>query len=208
MTPKLYHGPAARDIAVAAGVSAGRPLRDPMGDAGLKVDDSRIIVEMAQNPGVGAKPPTLVVGPLDIASPEALDALLKTLEDLSESPLRLLLWADHLSGVTPTILSRTHETWCPASSNHLDNLHHLKGDALRLCGAALEQDRVRICSILHEAGKEWPDLLRALCAPLAQKMCDISSPAPTAALLWRRVRRVLDGKGSHLVAVDALLLDL
>lgn len=115
MTPPLFHGPEARNRAVQWSFDTGRPASSPLGDDGLKVNDSRRIVDLANQGGVGDKPPTLVVGPLDRATVEASDALLKTLEDLAEGPLRIALWADYLIGVPLTIRSRTRATYCPGN---------------------------------------------------------------------------------------------
>ncbi|NBO56844.1 MAG: hypothetical protein EBU84_20125, partial [Actinobacteria bacterium] len=114
-TPILFHGPEGRDKAVSWSTETGRPVSEPIGDNGLKVDDSRLIVNLANQGGVGDKPPTLVIGPIDRATVEAADALLKTLEDLAEGPLRIALWADFLIGVSPTIRSRTQDLWCPGT---------------------------------------------------------------------------------------------
>ena len=96
MTPILFHGPLGRDEAVSKASKVGRRVSNPVGDKGLKVADSRKIVEISGSSGVGDKPPSVVVGPLDKATPEASDALLKTLEDLGSGPLRIILWANHL----------------------------------------------------------------------------------------------------------------
>lgn len=203
MTPTLFHGPEARDRAVNLSEEVGHPLSDPVGDAGLKVEDARMIIALAMQSGVGDKPPSLVVGPLDQATPEAADALLKTLEDLTEAPLRIILWADFLSGVIPTIQSRTRAVWCPPGPTYLSPLAHLGEKAEALCGAVLEGDQVKILERLAEADKEWVDLLQALCIPLSEHLED-----PKAIEAWVQIRKVLDGRGSPLTAADALLAEV
>ena len=205
MTPFLYHGPEARDKAVSHSLKAGRPVSEPVGDQGLKVDDSRVIVNLAGDPGVGDKPPTLVVGPLDKATPEASDALLKTLEDLSEAPLQIILWADHLSGVSATIRSRTWERWCPASRTYLSSLAHLEKPAQNLAEAVVRGDGPSVLGTLAEAGKEWPELLEALCLVLPNHLGGSLEERERVLSVWEKVRDILDGKGSVLVAADALL---
>lgn len=201
MTPTLFHGPEARNEAVRLSEKIGRPLRDPIGDEGLKVDDSREIVEIARYPGVGDRPPSLVVGPLDAASPEAADALLKTLEELTEAPLRLIVWADHLSGVIKTIRSRTRPQWCPAVATTPNPFDYVQEDAERLAEALVNQDAGRILGILENIDKgTWVDLLQAVTSPLADRL-----DSPRTIEVWVRIRRLLDGRGSVITAADALL---
>jgi hypothetical protein len=166
-----------------------------LGDLGLKVDDSRKVVLLSHNSGVGDKPPSIVLGPLDRATPEASDALLKTLEDLQEAPLRICLWADHLVGVSPTIRSRTNQKWCPPTSRYIDPLSHLEEDAAQLSAAVEGGDLCTIIRIVREA-KNPAHLAEALCAPLALS-------GNTEA--WLPLRRVLDGKGGMLALLDAIL---
>jgi hypothetical protein len=140
------------------------------------------------------------VGPLDQATPEAADALLKTLEDLTEAPLRIILWTDYLSGVIPTIRSRTRAVWCPPGPTYLAPFSYMNEEAASLCEAVLDADHLKVMKHLSEAGKDWPDLLQALCGPLSGHL-----ETKRAIETWVRIRKVLDGKGSYMVAVDALL---
>jgi len=202
MTPRLFHGPSARDKAVSLSLEIGRPVGDPVGDKGLKVDDSREIVELASHSGIGDKAPTIVVGPIDQASPEASDALLKTLEDLAEGPLRIILWADFLNEVSPTIQSRTIQIWCPPDKLWIDPLSQYSEQANKLFEALLKKDQSRVLDLVGGARDNWADLLQALCGSLAQHV--LSEPKRVLET-WNRFRLVLDGRGSFLVAVDALL---
>lgn len=178
----------------------GRMISDPIGDKGLKVEDSRKIVNLAMNPGVGDRPPSLMVGPLDLATPEAADALLKTLEEVSKTSLRLVLWTDYLKEVIPTIRSRCLVTWCPPGKTWLDPLSYMDDSAKSLERAWEARNWAKVVGLLEEAGKAWPDLLKVFCGILSKKPED-----PRALKAWERIRPVLDGKGSFLVAVDALL---
>lgn len=199
-TPMLFHGPEARNKALHLSEEVGRPLRDPIGDEGLKVADSRLVVDLAQYPGVGDKPPSLVIGPVDRATPEASDALLKTLEDLSEAPLRIILWANYLSGVRGTIRSRTRGVWCPPGPTTPSPVAHLRDEAKSLCDALLEKNTGKILGILEDVEKGWPELLQAVCEPLSGRLEE-----PEAIRAWLAIRRVLDGRGTVITAVDALL---
>ena len=207
MTPLLYHGPLARDRAVERAAEIGRPISEPLGDSGLKVDDSRLIVLKANQSGVGDKAPSLVVGPLDRATPEAADALLKTLEDMAQGPLRLVLWADYLGGVRPTIRSRTRAVWCPVTSedtHYIDPLYYLEADAKKLLGYLLKGDHGRVLGMVLKADKGWPELLNAV----VQQLPDLElegEDAQTVMALWPRIRIALDGRGGPASAADALL---
>jgi len=181
----------------------GRPISDPVGDAGLKVADSREIVVLALNSGVGSKPPTLVLGPLDQATIEASDALLKTLEDLTEAPLQIFLWADFLSGVRPTILSRTHPQWCPAPPGSPDLLGHLREDALSLCAALLVGDPVGILAALKRA-EDRESLVESLLSCLAEEVQEGEDPVPSLRV-WEDLRPVLSDAKNLLTVCDALL---
>lgn len=195
---------------MALSVKLGRPVSDPIGDSGLKVDDSRALVELASSSGIGDRPPSVVVGPLDAATPEASDALLKTLEDLCDGPLSIVLWADHLRGVSGTIQSRTFAVWCPSGPTTPDPLAYLKESAQNLAKALLEKDPVKILGVLEDlsekkdGAKDWPDLLLAACQFLAAEVED-ENLRPRVIEAWTRIRPVLDGKGSILTAADALL---
>lgn len=202
-TPSLFHGPEARDRAVQKVTLEGRMVIEPVGDKGLKVDDSRQVVEISLNPGVGDKPPFVVIGPLDAATPEASDALLKTLEEVQNTPLRIVLWADYLGEVIPTIRSRTHAIWCPPGRTWLDPLSWKEDSARGLLKAWLAEDWVRVLGLLSEQSKDWQDLVRALVNILPTAMT--GEGGDRIMLLWESLRPVLDGKGSYLVAVDALL---
>lgn len=185
-------------------------MSDPIGDTGLKVDDSRALVEISSSSGIGDRPPSVVVGPLDAATPEASDALLKTLEDLCDGPLSIVLWADHLCGVSATIQSRTHAVWCPEGPTTPDPLAYLKEPAQALSKALIEGDPVKILGVIEDlsekkdGAKDWPDLLLATCRFLATAVLE-DALRPRAVEIWLRIRPVLDGKGSILTAADSLL---
>lgn len=204
MTPFLFHGPSSRDRAVQKSEECSRPISDPVGDRGLKVDDARSIVDLANNGGVGDLPPSVVVGPIDAATPEAADALLKTLEDLSEAPLKIVLWADHLTEVVPTIRSRTREVWCPAGPTYLSSHAHLEDDAKVLLKAIVTKDALKILGALEASlDKDWILLFQALCDEMSKGL--EGSDHLTLLETWGRMRRAMDGVGSTTLAIDILL---
>lgn len=196
-TPLLYHGPQARNLAVQSSLNTHRPVEDPLGDAGLKVGDSRHLVSLAQNPGVGDKPPSIVVGPLDKATPEAADALLKTLEDLQDTPLKICLWAESLNGVRPTIRSRTFMKWCPGN----EAPHYLNEAANQVVDAMGKGDIASLIRIFKET-QEASELAKALCQPLAESM----SKNPNMYLqVWANLRPLLGTKGEMGAVMGALM---
>jgi hypothetical protein len=184
----LFHGPLARDAAVAEGQKLGRPL-DPLGDKGLKIADSRAISKMALMPGIGDRPPSLVVGPLDSATPEAADALLKTIEEIADKPLQLIFWANDIRSVIKTIRSRCFNRWCPApidGRGYQDPLSHLKGHATALMRAGLEGDVGRLLASLEEAGAATPSVVFKGLEVLSGGLEGAS--ALQAVKLWERIR--------------------
>jgi len=192
MNPQLFHGPEGRTRAVQWSFDTGRPASDPVGDEGLKVDDSRLIVHLANQGGVGDKPPTLVIGPLDRATVEASDALLKTLEDLAGGPLRIALWADYLVGVPLTIRSRTRAIWCPG--------------VVRL-PKALKQTAEGLVSAVRHGQPVASKISTALeeCDPeaLLDAMVQVLDPCQDQEL-WNRLRLAL---GSKWVSSKTAMLD-
>ena len=195
---RLYFGPAARDKAIQAAESLGRLVSDPVGDAGLKVDDSRAIVALAAYAGIGDRKPVVVVGPVDEATPEAADALLKTLEEMATGSLQIVLWAHHRNAVIPTILSRTHPTWCPGPPlvrwEDRDGVDEL-WDAL-----AVNDSGAALCVLRDHKGSET-DLLQGVVAHL-EDTCE----NPASIKLWVRVREALEKTPvSALRAADAIL---
>jgi len=198
-TPILFHGPLARGAAVTYAAQLGRLASDPIGDDGLKVDDSREIVRLAGNAGVGDKLPVVMVGPLDRATPEAGDALLKTLEDLAEGPLQIVLWADYLGGVIGTIRSRTLDRWCPPDERWTSPFVDEHAEALY---AAWDKGDAAAClGVIFDRKKDWQALLQGFCEVMVERAPD----SPQTARVWPLVRPLLDGRGSHLCAATALL---
>jgi hypothetical protein len=201
-TPILYHGPKSRDLAVQKSEEIGRPISDPIGDQGLKVDDSRLIVSRALvgGSGVGDRPPTVVLGPLDKATPEAADALLKTLEDLADAPLRIFLWADFLSDVSPTIRSRTLHHWSPGPYKISKSLRETCESVIKYSRDE-ELDGRLIEALLEALEKFDPEVfLDALVFCMAKE-----EEYPLG--LWERVRPVLGARwlSSKSALIEALI---
>jgi hypothetical protein len=197
MTPYLFHGPGSRDRSVREASQGFRLLCPPVGDDGLKVDDARLLVELLGTAPVGDRRGSVVLGPLDRATGDAADALLKTLEDYAEGPTQVFAWAWGLSAVLPTIRSRTLPLWCPNGPDPLSG-YNKKAQSLV---DALNQNRIGgLLEILSAEPDDLAreDLLLASLAPLAK--------APKALEIWPRLRKMLTGRGvSKLSAATALL---
>jgi len=199
MTPRLFHGPGGRDRAL-QGLSSYRLLHPPIGDEGLKVDDSRLLVDLMSSPPVGDKLGGILIGPLDRATGEAADALLKTLEEGVHGRVHIFTWAWDLAGVLPTIRSRTLPIWCPEGP---DPLLLYKGRAGALWKSLQEGRASSLIEILSEEESDLTreDLLTALLniLTLSEKMEDVLP-------LWNRIRPLLRGRGvSRMSALTALL---
>jgi hypothetical protein len=110
-TPTLFYGPSAHEEATTLASSTGF-LLESIGKDGLKVQDSRDLVALSLEGVAGESVPSVVVGPIDKATVEAADALLKTLEETEGTRLlNIILWAEDLHGVRPTIQSRCNCVW-------------------------------------------------------------------------------------------------
>ena len=203
----LFHGPMARDHALQRAKYLGRMIGEPIGDKGLKVDDSRKIVVLSQSSGVGDKPPTVVIGPIDNATLEASDALLKTLEDLAEGPLKIVLWAFDLHRVIGTIRSRTLPKWCPPTKTYVSPTDYMLPMAKDLMKAVKEKDELKVLEILNEKDnkKYYDQLLIAFTKVLSEQVVK----GDTHLLrFWTDLRESLNGKGSFLVAVRLFLKNM
>lgn len=114
---QLFHGPGARQAALARVKEIGRLVAPPFGDEGLSVDESREICTLLLSVPVGEKVGVVVVGPIDNAKTlKSMDALLKSIEEVPSPYMQPILWADDLGGVISTVRSRCLETWAPGSS--------------------------------------------------------------------------------------------
>lgn len=102
----LYFGPGAKQAAIKYAEKIGIMLADPIGDDGLKVDEARRVVSLLTNLPVGDKIRSLVVGPVDLALPQASDVLLKRIEEFDDTRSQPVLWANDISTVASTIRSR------------------------------------------------------------------------------------------------------
>ncbi len=210
MTPFLFHGPLAFETSIKKSRELGSPVdSSPMGQDGLKVEDSRSIVELALEGTVGDLPPSLGVGPIDEATVEASDALLKTLEDtVGISPLRIILWANSLGGVRDTIISRCNSVWCPSELG--SGSGHVSSDPASvqsLYDFILKDKQADAIKVIRDSDENWVDLIRGVAELASSGIADQELSTTERDLvirLWRRSREILDGRGSQLVAIGYL----
>lgn len=179
-SPVLFHGPGAREVAMAEVPTLGRLIHEPFGEDGLKVAESREIIELMNNTPIGDEPGVVVIGPMDQGQQMATDVLLKSIEEYDPNVVRPVLWALNEPDVSPTIRSRCLRRWCPGEETY-DEL--LLADAERLVTASLEEKRSVVLEVTKEHGEE---ILSAVARVLSWRQMDSASRA-----LWGRVRDVL-----------------
>lgn len=160
--------------------SIGRLLHEPFGEAGLKMAESREIIDLMNNAPMGDDPGAVLIGPMDRSQQMATDVLLKSIEEYDPEIVRPVLWALNEQDVSPTIRSRCLHRWCPATETY-DEL--LLEHAEKLVDASLKQQRAIVLETLKENGEE---ILSAVARVLSWRKMD----EPTRAL-WERVRAVL-----------------
>jgi len=179
----------------------------PIGEEGLSVQDARDAVQLLLSVPVGDKTGVIIIGPLDDArSLNALDALLKSIEEIPSEFMCPLLWAHDIGGVPDTIRSRCFEVWAPGP------LEGANPELASLAQGIIEDVLANRLYALPDAfrGKNekdtesklsMPDLLGALAEELA---LDLDNPVKRA--LWDRVRKVARWRNPLPVEVVAALM--
>ena len=186
----LFHGPKARESAIRYSESKGRPLLPPIGTGGLGVKASREISEILSSIPIGTSLGMIVIGPMDDASSEASDALLKTFEEFDSRYVCPVLWAADEGGVPATIRSRCLRVWCPADPGFSPEAPFLK-IAEGICEAAIRQ---RIASVIEHLAEQTgyeAEVVRASVEVLTRRE---DWPVEERLKLWGRLR---DALGSH-----------
>ncbi len=201
MTALLFHGPASLEQAKQQQKQLGYVASPPLGEAGLKVDQARELVQLVSMPSIGDTVGSVIVGPMDLASPSASDKLLKTLESLEADQVQPLLWAKDLANVRSTVVSRCEQVWCNGSDTAEvpDSVVHLAFDIVK---AAIARDVPRVIELLSEGVKDV-DI-----AQLAQQMSmavsvEMRNPGPQAFRVWYALREIL--KSTRVYKGDLLL---
>lgn len=157
---KLFHGPKAEEAALEAAEQFGRILAVLGTEKGVRKDDSREMLRIHNMPpasdGLGA----VVLGPMDRATLEAADALLKVVEEPSAYTMPFL-WALDIGEVPATIRSRCLPVWSFGSWSsdcEIDNA---------LLDQAVEGDGIAVSELLTKHSPK--EVLDAVVARLAVK---------------------------------------
>lgn len=194
----LFHGPGAQIVAHQRAEELGRLLHEPFGLEGLKIAESREIVELMGGTPLGDVPGVLIIGPMDHAWPASTDVLLKTLEEFDGRVLRPVLWAWDEGGVRGTIRSRCLRQWCPGPEVEDEVLLAQIRDLL---DSSLVGDRVRVLEILKE-GKGQEDLFLGAAAQLLRAR----TMGSRELVLWERVREALRFHNPSITEIKAVFL--
>lgn len=177
----LFHGPGAEGAANAKVSVIGRLLHAPFGKEGLKIAESREIVELMNSAPVGDDPGVLVIGPMDRATRSAQDVLLKNLEEFDDQNVRPILWAYDQAEVISTIRSRCLQQWCPGPDLYdEETLYQARG----VIDCALVGDVAGLVESLKD--REPRPILEAAARVLSERGID-DETAP----LWGRLRETL-----------------
>lgn len=194
----LFHGPLARERALEYAQSEGRLLHDPFGEDGLKIAESREIIELMNGTPLGDQVGVIVVGPMDRALPASTDVLLKTLEEFDPRVFRPVLWAYDEGGVRPTIRSRCVRRWCPGDEIRDEEL---LSRVAGLVEASLSQDRPAVLSFLRET--TGPEVLLAASQVLRDRGVSLTAKELG---LWERVREALRVRNPSVNEIKAVFL--
>jgi hypothetical protein len=194
----LFHGPGSDAAALAAAESYGRLIIPPLGSGcGPRKEDARTVASLYRRPPASDRRGCIVIGPMDLATDEAADALLKMVEEPNPDAMPFL-WASDAGSVRPTIRSRCIEEWCPgeAAPSHSDTGGLTAG--LLLTPPVCSRE---VYDLLLAKGTDFPALVESLAAELSP---DIEAGIPGALELWDRIRETL-GRESRASVAAALI---
>ena len=180
----LFHGPGARQAALTKARSMGELVAPPFGDEGLKVKEAREAISALLQGSISFLVQVVVIGPVDEATPQASDVLLKNIEEFREGIVQPILWAHDVGGVKATIRSRSLEYWAPKKEADADD-EAMLGAAWEIVNLVKTREVGPIPELVKPFSKELPGLLCALSLVLAQDMEDIVNQK-----LWEALRPV------------------
>jgi len=200
----LFHGPGARTACLAHVRQVnGRLVAPPFGDDGLKVAEAREATELLFSPPVGEKIGVVVLGPMDRATPDAVDALLKTIEEFPSGVTLPVLWAHELEDVWGVLRSRCLEHWCsaPATVEEDGATTSLAWDLLE---GVLTGDLSVLIRLIEKQtkGEKVDALIQAIIVTLAS---DLQHPARRK--MWDSLRVLTRQKQPTRVGLVSALLD-
>jgi len=198
----LFHGPGARQAALDKARDVGQLAAPPFGDGGLKADEAREAVSTLLNGSISFLVQVVVVGPMDEATPQASDVLLKRVEEFRGDIVQPILWANDLGEVTPTIRSRCIDYWSPATGEEVDD-DGIMSAAWELVNLTRAKEGAPIPELVKRYSKELHQLLNALAEVLASDM-----DKPDALFLWEKLRLATLWKNPRPAEVTAALLEV
>jgi hypothetical protein len=195
----LYHGPGAKEAALAEAGRIGRLVVPPIGEDGLKVDDARQVAEILLSVPIGEQLGVVVVGPMDEANPKASDTLLKTIEDFPGEYMVPILWANDLGSVSLTIRSRCLERWAATSGVSDDDA--IVTAAFQIIDAALAMDYVTLVDTKRPYDKRELELIAAMSEALSTRLDD-----PACRDLWDHLRAVAGWRNPFLSEIIVAMI--
>lgn len=195
----LYHGPGAKEAAVAEANRIGRLVAPPIGDDGLKVDEARRVTELLMSVPTGESIGVVVVGPMDEANAKASDTLLKSIEEFPGEYTVPILWANDLGAVSMTIRSRCLDRWVTALGT-ADNEATVAA-AFKIIEALVAKDTLTVVDTLRPYDKRGPDIIAGLSEALATDLerADYRE-------IWDRLRPVATYSNPYLTEIIVALL--
>lgn len=149
---------------------------------------------------VGDERGSIVIGPLDDASVNATDAMLKAIEEHDTRYVIPVLWATDIGSVIGTIQSRCHAVWCPGDPNVSEEAAFLK-IAENLCRAALQRKVLVVVETLKEIEGQEAEVMRASVEVLSKKD---NWPIKARLLLWDSLREALLAHNQGMNSLAAL----
>ena len=179
----LFHGPGARDSALQHAHKLGKLMAPPFGEEkGLRVNEAREIVRLLRQTPLGDVTGVVLMGPMDLSTVDAAEALLKSIEQF-DGVVHPVLWAHDLGNVMDTIRSRCLDQWCPGLDIEPDEELEERGRAL--VSSILNGDLWEVPWIVGEfKGREM-----GLAGVVAEALS--GEDDPKALGIWDRLRKVL-----------------
>lgn len=187
-TFKLYYGNGANDLALKYAESRGIVHPQRYGTEKLSIDKSKELIAELNSPPVYEGKKLIIVGPLDHARLNALEPLLKHIEDGDCEYTEPVFWSNTLEGVNLPFLSRCEVIWSRVTykipfekelkvaliDKHWPNLHKLLQEnsgfeyavASYIMSHSAEVSNFELCSLVRKLSKlqdlQYSEILSAL----------------------------------------------
>lgn len=187
----LYHGPGAKEAAIAEANRIGRLVAPPIGDDGLKVDDARRVTELLMSVPTGELMGVVVIGPMDEANAKSSDTLLKSIEEFPGDYTVPIMWAHDLGGVSMTIRSRCLDRFVTALGTNDNDV--VVAAAFRIIEAVIAKEYLTVVDTMRSYDKREADLIAALSEALSTGL-----EREDYREIWGRVRRVAEFRNPFL----------